>query len=481
MTAQLDPNSAEEWQALRQQGHAMLDDMFDYLMQLREQPVWQPAPDAVRDEFDAGLPMTGGDLADVHATFMRAILPYSIGNAHPGFMGWVHGAGTPVGMLAEMLAAGLNANVGGRDQIPVVVERQILHWVRDLFNFPETASGLFVTGTSMANFIAVLVARKVALGTVVRNTGVNQSQQRLVAYTSAGAHGCIAQAMDLAGLGIDALRIIPLNAEFSMDVRALLLAIEDDKAQGNEPFMLIGTAGSVDVGAIDDLPALADIARAHKLWFHVDGAYGALAMLSPSLRPRLQGLERADSVAFDFHKWGQVPYDAGFVIVRDGMQHYETFATPAAYLRRETCGMAAGSPWPCDFGPDLSRGFRALKTWFTLQVYGADKIGASIAYTCELAQYLKQSILAQKALILAAPVSLNIVCFRYDASDDINAEIVVRLQMAGRVAPSTTVINGQVVIRAALVNHRTQVQDMDALVAGVLQLGAELTGMKYGT
>ena len=167
--------------------------------------------------------------------------------------------------------------------------------------------------------------------------------------------------------------------------------------------------------------------------------------------------------------------------MRDGMQHYETFATPAAYLRRETCGMAAGSPWPCDFGPDLSRGFRALKTWFTLQVYGADKMGASIAYTCELAQYLKQSILAQKALILAAPVSLNIVCFRYDASDDINAEIVVRLQMAGRVAPSTTVINGQVVIRAALVNHRTQLQDMDALVAGVLQLGAELTGVKYGT
>lgn len=480
MAAQLDPNSAEEWQALRQQGHAMLDDMFDYLAQLRERPVWQPAPDVVRHEFDAGLPIAGRDLADVHATFMQAILPYAIGNAHPGFMGWVHGAGTPVGMLAEMLAAGLNANVGGREQIPVVVERQILHWVRDLFGFPETASGLFVTGTSMANFIAVLVARKVALGVTVRNAGVNQAQQRLVAYTSAGAHGCIAQAMDLAGLGTDALRIIPLNAEFEMDISALLAAIADDKAQGYVPFMLIGTAGSVDVGAIDDLPALADIAQAQQLWFHIDGAYGALAMLSPGLRPCLQGLERADSVAFDFHKWGQVPYDAGFVIVRDGTQHYATFATPAAYLRREACGMAAGSPWPCDFGPDLSRGFRALKTWFTLQVYGADKIGASIAYTCELAQYLKLSILAHKALVLAAPVNLNIVCFRYDASDEINAEIVVRLQLAGRVAPSTTTINGQLVIRAALVNHRAQQQDMDALVAGVLQFGAILTEAKYG-
>jgi glutamate/tyrosine decarboxylase-like PLP-dependent enzyme len=472
----LDPQNKEDWLAMRQQGHRMLDDMFDYLENLRERPVWQPAPDAVRHQFDADLPAAGQELAAVHDTFMQAILPYAIGNAHPGFMGWVHGAGTPVGMLAEMLAAGLNANVGGRNQVPVLVEQQILHWVRDLFGFPETASGLFVTGTSMANFIAVLVARKTALGSAVRHAGVNQVQQRLVAYTSVGAHGCIAQAMDLAGLGIDALRMIPMNDTFSMDVAKLQAAIADDLAQGYVPFMLIGTAGSVDVGAIDDLPALADIAQRYQLWFHIDGAYGALGMLSPTLRLQLSGLERADSVAFDFHKWGQVPYDAGFVIVRDGTQHYETFATPAAYLRREACGMAAGSPWPCDYGPDLSRGFRALKTWFTLQVYGADSIGASIAQTCELAQYLKLAIVAQPQLVLAAPVRLNIVCFRYAASDAVNAEIVVRLQLDGHVAPSTTTINGQLVIRVALVNHRAAQQDMDALVAGVLKFGAELTG-----
>ncbi len=157
------------------------------------------------------------------------------------------------------------------------------------------------------------------------------------------------------------------------------------------------------------------LARAEGLWFHVDGACGALAMLAPDLAPRLKGIERADSLAFDFHKWGQVPYDAGFVLVRDGVLHRQTFATSAPYLRREAQGLAAGSPWPCDFGPDLSRGFRALKTWFTFKVYGADALGAAIARTCELARYLENRIAQTPELELAAPVELNMVCFRYRA------------------------------------------------------------------
>jgi aromatic-L-amino-acid decarboxylase len=298
------------------------------------------------------------------------VLPYAVGNAHPGFMGWVHGSGTPVGMLAEMLAAGLNANLGGRDQIPIEVERQILQWMRELFSFPDTASGLFVTGTSMANLISVLVARTAVLGKEVRQQGIAASDKRLTAYASAGAHGCIAQALDLAGFGMAALRIIPVNDQYQMDCSALEQAIAADRSAGFTPFFIAATAGSVDVGAIDDLTVLADIAQRESLWFHVDGAYGALAMLAPDIAPRLNGIQRADSIAFDFHKWGQVPYDAGFILVRDGTMHYDSFASPAAYLRREASGMAGGSPWPCDFGPDLSRGFRALKTWFTLKVYG---------------------------------------------------------------------------------------------------------------
>ena len=467
----LDP---EDWQALRAQGHRMLDDMMNYLKDIRARPVWQPIPQSVRDVFHQDIPPEGTSMEHVHDAFMHNILPYAVGNAHPGFMGWVHGGGTPVGMLAEMLAAGLNANLGGRNQIPVEVERQVVQWMRELFSFPAGASGLFVTGTSMANLISLLVARTAALGPKVREQGVARTGKRLIAYTSAGAHGCIAQAMDLCGLGIDALRIIPMNAQFQMDIDALEDTIEKDRRAGLNPFFVVATAGSVNVGAIDDLAAIADVAHRGRLWFHVDGAYGALGMLAYDLAPRLAGIERADSIAFDFHKWGQVPYDAGFVLIRDGELHYRTFASPAAYLRPETRGIAAGSPWPCDFGPDLSRGFRALKTWFTIKVYGTERLGEAISKTCRLARYLADQASTHAELELMAPVSLNIVCLRYRCanSDDVNAKIVADLQESGVAAPSTTTVNDQLVIRVAIVNHRTQSQDLDALLSAILRLGA---------
>lgn len=472
----LDP---DDWEALRTQGHAMLDDMVDYLIDLRKRPVWQPIPDEKREQFRQELPENETTLKDAHTIFMRDILPYAAGNAHPRFMGWVQGGGNPVGMLADMLAAGLNANVGGRDQIPVEVERQVSQWVRQLFSFPDTATGLFVTGTSMANLMAVLVARTKVLGVDVRRTGLAAADKKLVAYTSTAAHACIAQAMDLSGLGTDALRVIAVNDAYQIDLMALQQKIKQDRANGYTPFFIAGTAGTVDVGAIDDLAALAQIAADESLWFHVDGAYGALAMLSPEIAPRLVGIEKADSIAFDFHKWLQVPYDAGFIMVRDGALHRDTFAQSVAYLQRETRGLAAGSPWPCDFGPDLSRGFRALKAWFTIKVYGTQKLGRVISKTCVLARHLANRIEAEPYLKLLAPVSLNIVCFQYthaDAADinHLNAQIVVNLQEMGIAAPSTTTINGALAIRVAIVNHRTQVEDIDALVDAVLALGAVL-------
>lgn len=468
--ATLDP---ADWSELRAQSHQMLDDMLNYIADIRNRPVWQPIPQQVRDSLRETLPAHGTNLDEVHATFMQNILPYSACNIHPGFMGWVQGGGTPVGMLADMLAAGLNANVGGRDQSPVEVEKQVVQWVRELFAFPPTASGLFVTGTSIANLISVLVARTAALGVAVRQQGLAASNKRLMAYTSAGAHGCVAQAMDLAGLGIDALRVIPLNAAFEIDFKALEQAVIADRAAGLTPFFIAATAGSVDVGAIDDLNAIAELAQQQQLWFHVDGAYGALAMLAPDIAPRLAGIERADSIAFDFHKWGQVPYDAGFVLIRDGKLHHDTFAAPSAYLRRESRGMAAGSPWPCDFGPDLSRGFRALKTWFTIKVYGTDKMGAVISTTCQLAQYLKSLIEHHPRLELLAPVALNIVCFRFccEQADMVNASIVADLQESGIVAPSCTTVNGCIAIRAAIFNHRTSSRDLDALIEATLHFG----------
>jgi aromatic-L-amino-acid/L-tryptophan decarboxylase len=468
----LDP---QNWDDIRAQGHRMLDDMIDYAANIRERPVWTPIPDAVRERFHEKLPHQPCDLGEVYREFTDFIVPYATGNVHPGFMGWVHGGGTAVGMLAEMLAAGLNANLGGRDHIPVEVERQVVEWMGSIFGFPSEASGIFVTGTSMANLMAVLVARTAALGQSVRRRGLGDEGAFLTAYTSTAAHGCIAKAMDLAGFGSDALRCIEADRSHRIDVAALRARIASDRKAGLKPFLVVGSAGTVDIGAIDDLRALSTLCREEGLWFHVDGAYGALGILSPLLAPRLAGLENADSIALDFHKWGQVPYDAGFLIVRDGQQHRETFAAPAAYLRRETRGLAAGSSWPCDLGPDLSRGFRALKTWFTLKTFGLEKLGAMITRTCTLAKYLEQRILDEPRLELLAPVELNIVCFRYRAADanSVNGDIVIAIQESGIAAPSTTLLDGALAIRAAIVNHRTDTCDIDALISAVLEFGAQ--------
>jgi aromatic-L-amino-acid/L-tryptophan decarboxylase len=466
----LDPS---DWQSVRAQGHRMLDDILDYVEHIRERPVWQPIPDDVRAHFRTVAPVAATDLAAVHDEFMRYILPFATGNTHPGFMGWVHGGGNVPGMLAEMLAAGLNANLGGRDHVPIEVERQIVQWVRQFFGFPETASGLFVTGTSMANLLGVLVARTATLGVGVRRHGVAAEHSRLTAYTSAASHGCVAQAMDLSGIGTEQLRVISTNRNQQIDLGELERAIAADRHAGFTPFLVIGTAGTVDIGAIDDLAGLSRIARREKLWLHIDGAYGALAILAPDIAPRLVGIECADSIALDFHKWAQVPYDAGFILVRDGTLHRDTFASPAAYLRRETRGLAAGTSWPCDLGPDLSRGFRALKTWFTLKVYGIDAIGAVISRTCVLARYLERKVIATPELELLAPVALNIVCFRYrgDDANRLNANIVADLHESGLVAPSTAMIDGHLAIRAAIVNHRTSERDMDALINATVAFG----------
>jgi aromatic-L-amino-acid decarboxylase len=474
----LDP---AHWPSIRAQGHRMLDDILDYIENIRERPVWQPIPGSLRGRFRSNLPREAADLALVHDEFLNSILPYATGNVHPGFMGWVHGGGTVTGLLAEMLAAGLNANLGGRDHMPIEVERQIVHWMRELFGFPDTASGLFVTGTSMANLLGVLIARTSKLGVASRRNGVAASDERLTAYVSAAAHRCIAQAMDLSGLGSDALRLIPTNDRHQFDIDALRSAIAADRSRGYAPFLLIGTAGTVDTGAIDDLDALARIAEAECLWFHVDGAIGALGMLAKDIAPRLAGLERADSIALDFHKWLQVPYDAGFLLARDSTVHRDAFASPAAYLRRETRGLAGGSHWPCDYGPDLSRGFRALKTWFTFKVYGADALGAMMSQACELARYLEIQIRASQEFELLAPVSLNIVCFRYrcDEPDSVNAKIVADLHESGVAAPSTTMIGKQLAIRVALFNHRTEMRDIDAMLKAAAEFGARAVGKAH--
>jgi len=263
-----------------------------------------------------------------------------------------------------------------------------------------------------------------------------------------------------------------------MDLESLQTAIRQDRAAGSVPFLVAATAGTVNTGAIDPLVGISKIASHEKLWFHVDGAIGALAVFSEALRPLLAGIEMSDSIALDFHKWGHVPYDAGFLLVRDGKLHKEAFSNPTAYLQRADRGLAAGATWPCDLGLDLSRGFRALKTWMTIETLGTARIGDAILNNCKLARYLAQEVARIPVFELKAPVSLNIVCFgvRDGGDGSINRELVLDLQEAGTAAPSWTTIGSETVIRCAIVNHRTTEADIILVLDGLTALARARIG-----
>jgi aromatic-L-amino-acid/L-tryptophan decarboxylase len=458
----LDP---PDWNEFRLASHAALDRMIEDLRSIRTRPVWQAAPKDVLARLNTPLPTTPRGIAEVIGEFDQLIKPYATGNRHPAFMGWVHGAGTPAGMVAEMLAAGVNMNCGGRNHAGIEIEKQITCWMKQAFGFPDRATGLFVTGTSMANFLALTVARNAALGQDVRAKGLAGTPQ-LCAYASNAVHGCITRAMQMSGIGSDFLRLVPSDETGAMRIDVLQSLIGQDRTRGIKPFLVVGTAGSVDIGAVDPLNRIADVASANRLWFHVDGAFGALAVLSSKLRPLVAGIERADSIGFDFHKWAHVPYDAGYLLVKNGEAHKRAFAAANAYLARAETGLAAGDVWPCDLGPDLSRGFRALKVWFTLQLFGADALARCMEQNCRAAGYLEQRLRASGTFGLAAPVKLNIVCFTVNSNDPgpDNRRLVESLHVSGRAAPSITLLNGKPVIRCAIVNHRTTLADIDHFI-----------------
>ncbi|MGD9510361.1 MAG: aspartate aminotransferase family protein [Geminicoccaceae bacterium] len=471
----LDPT---DWAEFRATCHRAVDEMVDWWASVRERPVWRPTPEAVKRALAAPPPREGAPLDEVMAGFRELVLAYPNGNTHPGFMGWVHGSGTPVGALAEFLAGTLNANLGGREHAAVYLEREVIDWARGIFGMPETASGILVGGTSMATVLALAAARQAHAGGDARREGLQGREAPLVGYASREAHGCVAKAFELLGLGRDNLRLVATRSDHTLDPTALAVAVEADRAAGRRPFVVVGSAGTVNTGAIDPLETIADYCAGEGLWFHADAAFGGLGLLAPELAPRLAGIERADSLAFDFHKWLHVPYDAGCVLIRDERLHRAAFALRPDYLAAAERGLAGGNPWFTEYGVDLSRGFRALKVWFTLRTFGLDRLGESIAINCRQARTLGERVAAEPELQLLAPVSLNIACFRYrdapDAElDRLNALIVVELQERGIAAPSTTLIGGRLAIRACLCNHRTEQRDLDALVDGVLRLGRD--------
>ena len=480
----LDP---ADWTEFRDLSHQMLDAALDHMQGADERPVWTPIPEAVKSALAEPPPMRPQGTKKVCDDLTKLVLPYATGNTHPRFFGWVHGAGTPGAVIADTMAAAMNSNLGGRDHGAIYVERQVIDWCRKLFGFPDTASGLVVSGTSIATMIALTTARFHKVDYDVRRRGVQPSEGKLVGYASSEAHSCMARTFDLMGLGMDALRSIPADDAYCMDIDALQDAIARDMAAGKTPFCVMGSAATVNTGSIDDLAAIAAVCKEHDLWFHVDGAFGAIPALNDALRPRLAGIELADSIAFDFHKWMHVQYDAGFVLIRREDLHREAFTLRREYLTAAPRGLAAGNPWFCEYGPELSRGFRALKIWFALKEHGVEAIARKVEDNCRQAAYLKSLVEAHEHLELSAPVALNIVCFRYVAasrSDDelntINAEIVMDLQESGVAAPSTTKLADILAIRVNITNHRTRQSDMEVLVEAVVEAGRARAGQSDG-
>lgn len=467
----LDP---EDWDSFEETAHKLLADAIATLKNASEGPVWQAPSNTLKQALATPAPTTGLG-TDTIAEDLSALIPFRVGNTHPRFFGWVHGSGTPGNLLADIIAGAMNANCGGREHAAIYVERQTVGWMRDLFNFPADASGLIVSGTSMATLIAAKVARDVALGEQGRSAGV--SGTKLVGYVSTETHSCVARAFDMLGLGTDALRQVAVNDDFEMDISDLARQVEEDRSAGLTPFFVCGTVGTVNTGAIDDLAALAEFAEAQGLWFHVDGAFGASAILCEKVKPRLIGIETADSLAFDFHKWMHVNYDAGCVLIRSGDAHRKSFQRRPDYLAASPGGLAAGEFWPVDYGPELSRGFRALKVWAHIREHGLEKIGQSINKNCRQAAYLADRIDAHPSLERLAPVTLNICCFRANSGnstvadlDGLNAKIVEDLQVSGIAAPSTTRIDGKLAIRVNLTNHRTRFSDIDILISAIEDL-----------
>ncbi len=473
------PLDPDDWEEFREHLSAAADRLVDHVRQQRHWPVWQEMPPQVSEHLLDPVGPDGLGAGKAWELLEDTILPFGVGNVHPRFMGWVHGGGTAGGLIAGLAEAAINANVGGRNTGAAEVERAVISWARDLFGFPEGSSGILTSGTTMATVVALASARQAQADWDVEALGLGPRGDRFRLYASEAAHGCVETALRLLGFGRKALVTVPVDGGGHVRVDRMRDAIRRDREAGLQPFAVVGNAGTVDVGAVDDLQALADLAEEEDLWFHVDGAFGALARLSPALRDRVAGIERADSLAFDFHKWLHVTYDCGCALVRDHADQRAAFKGRPRYLEGHAEGLAAGEPWFCDYGPELSRGFRALRVWFLLVEHGTDALAEAIEGSVARARYLAARVDREPLLERVAPADLNIVCFRVvplpgENGDTLNATVVAELQKRGIAAPSTTRLGEELVIRCCLMNHRATLEDMDVTVDGVLQIVEEL-------
>jgi len=478
----LDP---ENWEEMRKLGHEMVDDMVSLLKNISSQPSWKEVPYAVKEYLKEDLPKEPQKSEEVYKDFKKYILPYHKGNIHPRFFAWVQGTGTLMGAYSEMLAATMNPNVTIGEHAAMYVDQQVIKWCKQMLNFPNSSSGILLSGGSMANITGLTIARNAHVSSI-RENGIQKSDKKLVMYCSEETHSCITKAAEIIGLGNKSVRKIKTTTDYEMDIKALLKQLKVDIEAGLQPFCIVATTGTVNTGAIDPLEEIYNICKSHNLWFHIDGAYGALAKLDPKLAPKLKYIELADSVAFDLHKWLHVPYELGCLLVKDAKVHRNTFAITPNYLLQTERGLAGGLDSINNYGFELSRSFKALKVWMSLKESGINKHVQLISKNNEQAKYLEAKVIGNNQLELLTPVTMSIVCFRFIEEslnlkklNELNEEIIIQLQEKGIASPSSTILNGKYCIRCCIVNHKTKRNDLDELIRGIIKIGNEILNLKH--
>jgi glutamate/tyrosine decarboxylase-like PLP-dependent enzyme len=470
-------------QEFRSLGHALIDRIAGLLESLPDRPVTPAAsPTSIRQALQAErpLPELGSEPEELLNHAADLLFKHSLFNGHPRFWGYITSSAAPIGVLGDLLAAAVNPNVGAWPLSPMAseIEAQTIRWIAGMLGYPADCGGLFVSGGNMANIVGFLAARQAKAGHDVRTAGL--SGARLRAYCSKETHTWIQKAADISGIGTDSIRWIATNDRMQIDVSALRQQIRADLASGDRPFLVVGAAGTVSTGAIDPLHELAEVCREFDLWFHVDGAYGAMAAILPDAPDEFSGMAQADSIAIDPHKWLYAPLEAGCALVRDREKLRDAFAYHPPYYHFETEAINY-----YDLGPQNSRGFRALKVWLALQQAGREGYVRMISDDIRLAAELFR-LIPQYPELQPLTLGLSITTFRFvppdlpsgsHAAEDylnaLNNELLTRVQNSGEAYLSNAVVNGRFALRVCIVNFRTTQADIEALPPLIVRLGKQ--------
>ena len=471
----LDP---ENWDEFKKLGHKMLEDALTHLQNIRELPT-EVNPEGIK-KLTTPLTEDGEGAEQVYNILQENFIPYDISITRPQSWGFVNGTGSPYGVLVDMLVSSKNSGMGLFGDVPIWL--QSLSWIKELLEIPQDYGGTYVSGGSEANFTGIAVARNSKAAINMKTKGVQNVQNKMVLYGSEEIHHCLERSVELLGLGNEAIRWIPVDENYSIKIDELEKKIKEDRKNGFHPFCVIGCAGTVNTGAFDDLNGLADLCQKEDMWFHVDGAFGAWIKLSETHKQLADGLERADSIAVDLHKWMNMPYTVGVTLVKDKLAQFSTFVYghDAMYLD------SAVSDQQLDMltlmsSLGLSRPNLGLRTYMLLRANGKKKYRNLIQQNIDDIAYLGEKLEKDEQFELTAPVISNIVCFRYvpkklseEKMEELNRNILAELWKTRWGIISDTTIKGKYMLRACNVNHRTKREDFDYLITEIKNIGAEL-------